>query len=260
MTTNTQTPELQVFTFSENAQPINVTMINDIPFFLAKDVCDVLGIGNPTESLRNLDEDEKLTSVVLRAGQNRNVNFVNESGLYNLIFQSRKPQAKSFRKWVTSEVLPQIRKTGSYSINGAKYKRTACHTGKGYVAKGFYTNYIDYRDTLFCYKELFGYEIKSCQYNGTTWYSLRNFLRCINNNTTAGEWAKSLQRKPNGKTFSQKFWLFGETIPNWFITADAAHLIKMAARITTHPASKLQLPFPCTLPTEIPVNEAVIVA
>jgi prophage antirepressor-like protein len=95
-------------------------VINNEPWFVAKDVCDALNLSNVTESLRGLDEDEKLTSAVLRAGQNREMNLVNESGLYSLIFQSRKPEAKSFRKWVTSEVLPAIRKTGAY-VNPYRY-------------------------------------------------------------------------------------------------------------------------------------------
>ena len=103
---------------------LQIEMRGNDPCFLAKDVCDFLGIGNTTESLRNLDEDEKLTSVVLRAGQAREMNFVTESGLYSLVFQSRKPEAKKFRKWVTNEVLPSIRKYGFYipDTNGIEGK------------------------------------------------------------------------------------------------------------------------------------------
>ncbi|MFL5811495.1 MAG: Bro-N domain-containing protein [Flavisolibacter sp.] len=111
---NTQ-HELMQFNFSPQSQEIQIELINNEPWFLAKDVCDILGLTNPTESLRTLDEDEKLTSETLRAGQSRKMVFVNESGLYNLIFRSNKPEAKKFRKWVTSEVLPSIRKTGKYS-------------------------------------------------------------------------------------------------------------------------------------------------
>lgn len=105
---------MRVYTFEPSNQPIQVEIINQNPWFVAADVCNALNLGNVTESIRKLDEDEKLTSIVLRSGQNREVNLVNESGLYNLIFQSRKAEAKLFRKWVTSEVLPSIRRTGSY--------------------------------------------------------------------------------------------------------------------------------------------------
>ncbi|MCL8000851.1 Bro-N domain-containing protein, partial [Brucella sp. 21LCYQ03] len=68
----------------------------------------------PTEALRGLDSDEKLTSEMLRAGQKRKVNLISESGLYALVFKSRKPSALKFRKWITKEVIPSIRKKGFY--------------------------------------------------------------------------------------------------------------------------------------------------
>lgn len=114
MTDNEKKQSL-VFEFNANQkQAIYVEMVNNQPFFCAKDVCNALGLENPTEALRNLYEDEKLTLGMLRSGQSRRVNFVNESGLYNLIFKSRKHEAKVFRKWVTSEVLPSLRRDGSY--------------------------------------------------------------------------------------------------------------------------------------------------
>lgn len=87
---------------------------NKEPWFVAVDVCKILDIANVSDAIGRLDEDEKLTSVLPIAGQKRTVNLINESGLYALILRSRKPEAKSFRKWVTSEVLPSIRKHGAY--------------------------------------------------------------------------------------------------------------------------------------------------
>ncbi len=87
------------------------------PWFVAQDVCTVLGLG--TEQTRRLDEDEKgLRSVQTPSGEQQMV-AVNESGLYALVLGSRKPEAKVFKKWVTKEVLPEIRQTGSYSITPA---------------------------------------------------------------------------------------------------------------------------------------------
>ncbi len=107
--------EPKVFTFNPSNQPIRVEVFKNEPWFVAKDVCDALSISNNRDAIKNLDDDEKLMSAVPTLGVNRGLWFVNESGLYNLIFQSRKPEAKAFRKWVTSEVLPSIRKTGSYT-------------------------------------------------------------------------------------------------------------------------------------------------
>lgn len=102
--------------FNASDKQLSPVLINNMPFFVAVEVCEILELGNVSEAIRRLDDDEKLTSVLMRAGQNREVNLVNESGLYNLIFQSRKPAAKLFRKWVTSEVLPAIRKTGKFEL------------------------------------------------------------------------------------------------------------------------------------------------
>ena len=90
--------------------------INSQPWFIAKDVCTALELSEVSNTVKRLDDDEKLTRTVFVSGQGREMWFVNESGLYNLIFQSRKPEARAFRKWVTNEVLPQIRQTGQYRI------------------------------------------------------------------------------------------------------------------------------------------------
>jgi anti-repressor protein len=90
-------------------------MQDNEPWFVAKDVCDVLGFSDTNAGTRHLDNDEKM-SVILTgiSATNPVATIINESGLYSLIFKSRKPEAKKFKKWVTSEVLPSIRKRGVY--------------------------------------------------------------------------------------------------------------------------------------------------
>lgn len=84
-------------------------------WFVAKDVCDILDIQNHRDTVAKcLDDDEKGVETVYSPGGNQETIIINESGLYNLIFRSNKPEARAFRKWVTSEVLPAIRKTGMY--------------------------------------------------------------------------------------------------------------------------------------------------
>ncbi|WP_271401543.1 BRO family protein [Salinicoccus roseus] len=104
--------ELQIFSFEEN--DVRTTVINDQPYFVASDVCTVLEIKNSRDAVGRLEDDEKATSVVPTHYGDKLMHVINESGLYALIFSSRKEEAKRFRKWVTSEVLPQIRKTGKY--------------------------------------------------------------------------------------------------------------------------------------------------
>lgn len=86
------------------------------PWFVAKDVCDILELSNVTEALRPLDDDEKSNFRISEVAQNggRAPLIISEPGLYKLIMRSRKPEAKEFQRWVTHEVLPQIRKTGGY--------------------------------------------------------------------------------------------------------------------------------------------------
>lgn len=91
---------------------------NGEPWFAVKDVCRVLGLSNVTEATRCLEDDERGSVVLNTLGGDQEMLTVSESGLYALIFRSRKPAAKAFRKWVTSEVLPAIRKTGRYETDG----------------------------------------------------------------------------------------------------------------------------------------------
>ena len=92
-------------------------LINSEPYFVAVEVCKLLDLSNPTDRLKSFDDDEKLIYPIDRAGQQRLVNLVNESGFYHLIFLSRKPQAAAIRKWVTSDVLPALRRTGLYELS-----------------------------------------------------------------------------------------------------------------------------------------------
>ncbi len=107
--------EVVPFQFGDNE--VRTLLIDDEPWFVAKDVCDVLEHSNVSMALEMLDEDEKAKKSLGYSGPgNPNTNIISESGLYTLIIRSNKPQAKAFRKWVTAEVLPSIRKTGGYSI------------------------------------------------------------------------------------------------------------------------------------------------
>lgn len=109
---------LQVFSY--NDKQVRTTEIYGEIWFVAKDICDALELTNPTEALKALDEDERsslrITEGTSPKGGNPNMNIISEPGLYKLTFNSRKPEAKAFTRWVTHEVLPTIRRTGSYSI------------------------------------------------------------------------------------------------------------------------------------------------
>ena len=106
--------------FTFNGQAIRVAAQDGEHWFASADVCGLLKIRNPRSAVARLDDDEKGVANNDTLGGTQALSVVNESGLYHLIFRSRKPQAKAFRRWVTTEVLPSIRKTGSYKTAGAE--------------------------------------------------------------------------------------------------------------------------------------------
>lgn len=107
------TEELQVFNF--NGMSLRAKLIDGEPWFILVDACKALELSSPHKVANSLDEDDRNTIPVIDSiGREQSTWAVNESGLYQIIFQSRKQEAKAFKKWVTSEVLPAIRKTGSY--------------------------------------------------------------------------------------------------------------------------------------------------
>ena len=108
---------IQSFDFQPNR--LRVVMRDGEPWFVAADVCDALGLDNNRQAMTRLDDDEKGVISNDTPGGKQGVTVINESGLYSLIMGSRKPEAKKFRKWVTAEVLPAIRKTGRYEAPAA---------------------------------------------------------------------------------------------------------------------------------------------
>jgi prophage antirepressor-like protein len=106
--------EIKIFT-SDIFGEIRTCQVNNQIMFVGKDVATALGYSNSQKAIRDhVDDDDKLTERFVLSGQARSVIIINESGLYSLILSSKLPQAKAFKRWVTSEVLPQIRQTGGY--------------------------------------------------------------------------------------------------------------------------------------------------
>ena len=106
--------ELQIFNSGEFGDIRPITIDNE-PWFVGIDVAKSLGYANPKNAVpKHVSEEDKLNTQIEYAGQRREVTIINESGLYSLIFGSKLESAKRFKRWVTSEVLPTIRKTGSY--------------------------------------------------------------------------------------------------------------------------------------------------
>lgn len=196
--------ELAAFRFSATSQEVRSLLIEKEPWFVAKDLCDILGLPNTSMALSKLDADEKLTSKILMSGQSRNIWMVNESGLYALILRSNKPEARAFRKWITKDVLPALRKTGFYG------------------QKPLESNYLDLRDVPYIINEFNGTHIRVIQVNDEHWFSLNDIYKSINSSTQSNQGVKQLNRK---QRLAQKIWIFGNTHPAWFVNILGFRLI-----------------------------------
>lgn len=108
--------ELQVFN-NEMFGNVRIILQDNEPWFVAKDVCDCLDLSNSRKALSRLDDDEKGVTSSDTPGGKQEMATVNEYGLYNLVLSSRKPEAKEFKRWITHEVLPSLRKYGTYSMD-----------------------------------------------------------------------------------------------------------------------------------------------
>ncbi|MZT11251.1 hypothetical protein EAI80_00760 [Catenibacterium sp. co_0103] len=107
--------EVQLFNF-ENHE-VRSLLINSEPWFVGKDVAKILGYKDTSDALKkHVDGEDKLTRRFADSGQSREMYIINESGLYSLVLSSKLPSAKKFKRWVTSEVLPTLRKTGQYQV------------------------------------------------------------------------------------------------------------------------------------------------
>lgn len=105
---------VEIFQFPESGQQVRMVPIDGEPWFVGKDICEQLGIAKPRDAIAQLDEDERASTAVDTPGGRQTMSVVNEPGLFALMLISRSPKVKPFRRWVTHEVLPAIRKTGKY--------------------------------------------------------------------------------------------------------------------------------------------------
>jgi len=107
--------DFRVFNF--DLYDIRAMLVDDEPWFVAKDICDALDITDVSVAMRRLDDDEKLIRTIYGSGQGREMSLINESGLYSLVLTSRKHEAREFKRWITHEVIPSIRKHGIYATD-----------------------------------------------------------------------------------------------------------------------------------------------
>jgi prophage antirepressor-like protein len=202
------------FKFSATSQDVRSLLIENEAWTVAKDICDILEISNNRDALSRLDDDEKkLMSVLSTSGQNRKMWLVNESGLYALIMRSNKPEAKTFRKWVTSEVLPTIRKKGIYAMNNNRYNDA----------------FIDARNIPYQKIEINETTVRMITVDEIDYYSINDYHNAIKSRTGANQSAKKLNALDN---LAVKIWLFGNTHPAWFTKLKGLELLASGSRVT----------------------------
>lgn len=216
-----QLSTMKEFTFNPTNQPIRVEIRDNAPWFVAKDVCNALTINNHNDAISRLDDDEKGVATIDTLGGKQSMSIINESGLYNLIFQSRKPEAKAFRKWVTSEVLPSIRRTGRYALAGH---------GCADPRKG---DWLDLRCEPYDTKWLGTTTVRVIEYEDVEWYSVGDILRAMQTGTETSQTVARL-REAN-PAIVRKIFVFGNTHPAWFTTITGLRLLVSGSRkLKTH--------------------------
>lgn len=219
---------MQTFTFNPSNQPIRVEMIDNEPWFVAKDICEALTIEKYRDAVSRLDDDERGSVVVDTLGGKQSMTAVNESGLYNLIFQSRKAEAKVFRKWVTSEVLPSIRKTGRYEM-----------ARRGGFMGPRQGEYLDLRCEPYDTKWLGTTTVRVVEHDDVEWYSVADINRAMQVGTDAMQSVHNLREaNPN---IVRKIFIFGNTHPAWFTTITGLRLLVSGSRKLKSRSQMLQL-------------------
>lgn len=202
---------VEVFNFSQERMPVRAQIIAGEPWFVAKDVCRILEIAKYRDAVARLDDDERESVLMDTLGGTQQMVAVNESGLYHLIFQSRKPEARKFRKWVTSEVLPSIRRKGFY------------------IAGKTSGDFIDARDIPYIKSIHNGCTVRMVEVNGNCWFSINDLNRSIGSRTESAQSARKLNTR---LPLAAKVWLYGTTQPGWFTNSLGAKLLLCASRDT----------------------------
>ena len=147
--------DIQIFIFNSDHK-IRTQLINQEPYFLANDVCNILGYINSRDAIsRHVDKnyDVVIRDATDKLGRKQSVNWINESGLYSLIFGSKLPAAIKFKRWVTSEVLPALRKTGTYSLPRQNSHSVGCPLAPQELREDLYTMRCSLMDMRSCKSE-----------------------------------------------------------------------------------------------------------
>ena len=214
--------QVEVFSFSQEKLPIRAQIINGEPWFVAKDVCDILKYANHRDAIKKHCKEKGVAFCdTLTDGGVQSLKYINEGNLYRLIINCTLPMADAFESWIFDEVLPSIRKKGYYGVR----------KGEG--------DYIDARDIPYMRGALNGAEVRMVEIDGEKWYSINDVNAGMGARTDSSQNVKRLNAK---RTMAKKIWLYGVTQPGWFTTELGVRLL-MCASQKNRKNVRLMLPF-----------------
>jgi anti-repressor protein len=197
-----------IIPFNYESKEVRVIKDNEgNPWWIASDVCEIIGLSNTTEALRNLDDDEKSTLRISEGGPERNI--INEPGLYLLIIRSNKPEAKKFKRWITHEVLPSIRKKGRYEVGTLSEIDLIIKSAQ--ALKKIELKQIDHDNRIISLEAKFHQNSAHTGYwTITAWCKLNNLALTLDDANRKGREAVKLSKKWNVEIGKVKDERFGE--------------------------------------------------
>ena len=180
--------EITVF---ENSQfgEIRTLSVDGEPWFVAADVCRALEIRNSRDAVSRLDDDEKDVGLIDTPGGNQEMTVVSESGLYSLVLSSRKPEAKLFKRWITHEVIPAIRKTGVYAANPLSQAEMLLEQAKLMVQQEQRVSAMEIKQSE-AEKRLDALETRLNPTVGMDWYTITGYISLKNYRVNPNDYAK----------------------------------------------------------------------
>lgn len=217
----------QAFTFNASNQQVRTVMLDGEPYFVAKDVCDILQLTNSRVAIQSVDDDER-RKYYLHPSQE--MWFINESGFYHLVFLSRKPQAVAIRKWVTSEVLPTLRRTGHYG-RALPVECDGQDGGRRRVRYERPTVWLDLRSEPYEIKPLNGFPVRVVVHEGVEWYLMNDVKRALG--VFSGSYRNAATLNLSGVPLARKIHIYGISSPAWFTTRAGVRLLVSSHRRRT---------------------------
>lgn len=202
--------DVEVFNFSRENLPVRSRLINGEPWFLAKDVCNILNYANPRDAIKKHCKEKGVAFCdTLTEGGIQKVKYINEGNLYRLIVNCTLPIADTFESWVFDDVLPSIRRKGYYGV-----KKSGA-------------DYLDVRDVPYRVMNYRGGDVRVVDVDGESWYSLNDIHSCIGARTESSQSVRRLNAK---QALARKLWLYGVPNPGWFVKELGVRLLLCASQ------------------------------